>query len=216
MNSKTIFSTACWAFLLCNMGIAQDKTAILTENFDNNNNMWAESSFEEGDFSIKDGFYEFEHKRPQGAWTNAIAVDIPADENYEIITSIKTLKSIDIQSFGLVWGKGDNGSQYEFTINDDGEYSIEKQENNEETSMTYQRWIVSSAIKQGSGAVNELRIVRNGFELAFYINNSKVQVLRHKKFYGNKVGFKINGNQKIAIDFLRINTIEPKVVERKN
>ncbi len=210
MNNKIIFSTICWMSLLCNVALAQEKTPILIENFDKNTNGWAETSFKEGDFAIRDGFYEFEHKRFRGAWTNVIAVEIPMDKNYEIIASITTIKSLKTCNFGLVWGKNDDGDQYEFTINRDGEYSIEKQENYERVPMAYQTWIVSSAIKEGDGAVNELKIVRTGFELAFYINDSKVHVLRHKKFYGNQIGFKVNDNQKIAIDFLKINSIEPK------
>ena len=212
MNNKTIFSTICWVSLLCNLVVAQDKTPILIDNFDKNSNGWAETSFEEGDFAIKDGFYEFEHKRTRGAWTNAINIEIPIDKNYEIVASIKTVKSLDTRNFGLVWGKDDDGNQYEFTINRNGEYSIEKQENYERIPMAYQRWIVSSAIKEGDEAINELKIVRTGLELAFYINNTKVHVLRHPKFYGNQIGFKVNANQKIAIDFLKINSIEPKVM----
>ena len=133
MNKQTTLSTICWVLLLCNIVTAQEKTPILVENFDENNNGWAETSFEEGDFAIKDGFYEFEHKRNQGAWTNTIAVDIPADKNYEIIASIKTVKSIETRNFGLVWGRDDEGNQYEFTLNRDGEYSIEKQETYQKT-----------------------------------------------------------------------------------
>ena len=118
----------CWVLLLCNLAMAQDKTPILTENFDENSNGWAETSFEEGEFAIKEGFYEFEHKRDRGAWTNTITVEIPMDKNYEIVTSIKTIKSLDTRNFGLVWGKDDDGNQYEFTINRNGEYSIEKEE----------------------------------------------------------------------------------------
>ena len=212
MNNKTIFSMLCWVLLLCNLAMAQDKTPILTEDFDENSNGWAETSFEEGEFAIKEGFYEFEHKRDRGAWTNTITVEIPMDKNYEIVTSIKTIKSLDTRNFGLVWGKDDDGNQYEFTINRNGEYSIEKAENYERTPMTYQRWIVSAAINKDNDVVNELKILRTGFELAFYINNIKVQVLRHKKFYGNEIGFKVNDNQKIAIDFLKINTIAPKIM----
>ena len=212
MNNKTIFLIICWVFLLCNLGMAQDKTPIFTENFDENNNGWAETSFEEGDFAIKDGFYEFEHKRTRGAWTNAISIEIPTNKNYEIITSIKTIKSLDMRNFRLVWGKYKNGNQYEFTINKNGEYSIEKQEEHESIPMVYQRWIASAAINEGDDAVNELKVVREGLELRFYINNVKVQVLRSKSFFGNQIGFKVNANQKIAIDFLKVNTIEPKIM----
>jgi hypothetical protein len=207
MKGKIIFLTICWLSIFCNAVIAQNKTAILSENFDNNKNGWAEMSFEDGEFAIKNGFYHFEHKRMRGAWVNSIPVNIPTDVSYEIIAGFKTVRSIDMWSFGLVWGKDDNSNQYEFTINKGGEYCIEKQEGETQTSLAYKRWIASSAIVKGDGAVNELKVISNGTELIFYINNTKVQELSYEKPYGNQVGFKINQNQKIAIDYLIINKI---------
>lgn len=204
-------------FMLCFLLLFQfnptEKTALLSENFDNNKNGWAEIAYEEGEFKISDGYYYFEHKRERGAWTNAIPVDIPEHTNFEIITKIKTIKSIPTFSFGLVWGRDNDGNHYEFTINKDGEYSLEKQENYQLTSLSYQRWIKSSAIKKGDGAVNELKVLRDGLEMSFYINDTKVQVLRFQKLFGNQIGFKVNRNQKIAVDYLKVNIVETKIAD---
>lgn len=192
------------SFLLFFLIQPTEKTPFFSEDFDNNKNGWAEITYDEGEFKISDGYYHFAHKRERGAWTNAIPVDIPENTNFEIVTKFKTVKSIPTFSFGLVWGRDNDGNHYEFTINRDGEYSLEKQENYELSSMSYQRWIKSSAIKKGDGAINELKIIRDGLEMTFHINDTKVQVLRYQKFFGNQIGFKVNRNQKIAVDYLKV------------
>jgi hypothetical protein len=71
-------------------------------------------------------------------------------------------------------------------------------------NITYEKWNPNLAIKKGNGAWNSLKIEKKGKLMSFYINETKVDEIDYPKLYGNQFGFKINRNQKIAVDYLKV------------
>lgn len=184
--------------------VAQESTTIFEDNFDDNAKGWAESSFEEGEFKIKNGQYYFTHKRSRGAWTTCNFLNLDDSTDFSIEAKIKTIKGVPLWTFGLVWGRDNNGNSYEFMINKDGDYQIQASKNYVIKSITYEKWNPNFAIKKGNGASNTLKIEKKGKLLNFYINKTKVDEIDYPKLYGNQLGFKINRNQKIAVDYLKV------------
>ena len=204
MKVITAFSIAIICLFLTINTSAQEQKVILNENFDNNSNGWAIADYPEGKFEMKSGYYYFDHKMSGGSWVNGVPVNMPMDTDWEIETSIKTIKSIPLWTFGLVWGRDNKGNGYEFTINKEGDYSLEKQENYTPSNLSFQKWMKSDNVKKGNGVVNILKIVKKGEEMTFYINGKKEVSLPYQKFFGNIIGFKINRSQKIAVDYLTV------------
>ena len=68
--------------------------------------------------------------------------------------------------------------------------------------------IKSSAIKNGLGKSNTVKIRKEGDFYKFYINNVYVTKTDFESFYGSEIGFGIYFKQKVSIDYLKINRLK--------
>ena len=96
-----------------------------------------------------------------------------------------------------------------FSITSSGSYSVRKYDNNETDKIF--SWTKHSAIKKGNGAINRLTIRKINNTIKFYINNTYINKMPFQPFFGNRIGFKINKNQKIAVDYFKISYLEKSV-----
>jgi Caspase domain/Glucodextranase, domain B len=184
--------------------------AIFTELFNSNANDWATNNNDNVLLNIRNGAYNFNHKRNKLGWTTTKEIKIDESKDYEIETVIRKVSGIQNNGYGLIWGRKDGDNEFEFFISGDGSYYIKYYEDNKATKI--KSWTPSSSINTGNGAVNKLKVRKEGNKYKFYINDKFVAESYAKAFFGDRIGFLIYGNQAIAVESLNINYIYKKVI----
>ncbi|MCF6213735.1 MAG: caspase family protein [Flavobacteriaceae bacterium] len=184
------------------------------DEFSTNANNWAESKTKDYDFNFSGGKYYLEHKRKSGGWSTSIEKYFDENRDYEIEAKILKISGIQNNGFGIIWGRKGSGNTLEFDIASNGLYSVDRSDNSKRDNLI--DWTSSSYVKKGNYAYNTLKIRKQNGVVKFYINGSYVNQVNNMKFLGNRIGFIIYDNQKIAIDYLKIKyidkTVEPDVV----
>ncbi len=194
MKSKILFIVLLsYSYLF-----SQNTTEIFTDNFYSNINEWYEGSDEKRAFSIRDGYYYFEHKQPTKSYNSYQTIEIDQSKDFVIETKIKKISGIQNNGFGLLWGRNDNSDQFEFYISANGYFRIN------DNDSEIKPWEKTSLINQGNNAINTLKVEKKGDFFNFYINNQYVHSTKFRAFYGDKIGFHIENDQKIAIDYFKI------------
>lgn len=184
------------------------KKLIFEDDFTSNNNNWAERSDDKSDLSIKNNKYYFEHKRTSGGWSSTKLIDIDTSKDFEIESKILKISGIRNNGFGFTFGRKDSDNQFVFTITSNGSYSIDQYKDGKYTAI--KDWTKSSHIKTGNYAYNTLKIKKERGFIKFYVNDRYLTLYTHKPFMGNRFGFVVYNNQKIAIDDLKIKYINQK------
>jgi hypothetical protein len=174
--------------------------SILFEGFTDNKNDWAITNNSDVVLDVSNGDYNFDHKRETGGWSSTIEQEFDASRDFKITGQFKKLSGIDNNGFGLIYGRLDNNNQNEFFITSNGYYMIKKFENGISKSIT--EWVKTEHIKIGNGAYNYLEIQKEGNAVKFYINDNLVHTAYSIQFYGQRTGFIVYSNQKIAVGYL--------------
>ncbi|WKD86545.1 hypothetical protein KCTC32516_01921 [Polaribacter huanghezhanensis] len=175
-------------------------SVILEDNFTSNKNNWAESSDNSATLEIKNNRYYFEHKRKSGGWSSTKVVDINTNKDFEIEAQFLKISGISNHGYGFVFGRKDSNNQFVFKITAGGSYSIDQYIGGKFTAL--KGWTKSDHIKTGNYAYNTLKIKKeNGF-IKFYVNDRYLTLFTYKPFFGNRLGFVIYNDQKIAVNNL--------------
>jgi hypothetical protein len=183
-----------------NKSITSNKT-ILFEGFTDNKNEWSTTTDSNIVLEVTNGDYIFDHKRESGGWSSTIEQKFDTNSDFRITGQFKKVSGIDNNGFGLIFGRKDNDNQNEFFITSGGYFMVKQFENGSSTSVTT-NWAKSEHIKTGDGSYNYLEIQKEASALKFYINNNLVHTSYSFKFYGDRTGFIVYSNQKIAIGYL--------------
>ncbi len=178
------------------------------DEFTNNNNNWASGSSNDYSLSLSSGKYYFNHKRKTGGWSTSVEKYIDENKDYEIEAKILKISGIQNNGFGIMWGRKSSGNTLEFDIASSGLYSVDRSVNSKRNKLI--KWTSSSYIKQGNFAYNTLKIRKQNDVIKFYINGNYVNQISNKTFLGNRIGFIVYDNQKIAIDYLKIKYLNTK------
>ena len=86
----------------------------------------------------------------------------------------------------LVRYQDDDDSFYWFQISSDGYFSVDLREADDWVSLV--GWQASEAIEQGLNATNRLRLVCQGNEFAFYVNDSLLTMLVDDAYAAGNIG----------------------------
>lgn len=194
--------------ITCNFAFSNAFT--LVENFENNSYNWVEGKNSSYSLEVKNGKYFFEHFLKVNLWITW-SHEIPIDDktDFEIQTKIEKLSGIQDHGFGLCWGFKDIDNFFAFNISGDGHFQIGKMIDG--TWYDIQNWKQNHAINKGNNSVNKLTIRNKNRYLRFYINDSYVFETSCSRFFGKKIAFDINNNQKIAVDYLKVSKIEKTI-----
>ena len=184
---------------------ANAQTVVMDDDFTSNKNNWAESDNADATLQVRNNRYYFEHKRTSGGWSSTKVIEIDENKDFEIESQFLKVSGIKNNGFGFVFGRKDGNNQFVFTITANGSYSIDQYIDGKYTAI--KEWTKSEHIKKGNYAYNTLKIKKeNGF-IKFYINDRYITLYTHKPFMGNRLGFVIYNNQKIAINNLKVKYI---------
>lgn len=178
-----------------------DSNYYFSDQFSNNTNNWSVNNTDDYDFSIKNGKYYIEHKRSTGGWSNNITKYIDTSRDFEIETKIDKISGVTNYSYGLMWGKKDNNS-FRFFITSNGYYKIVRFVDNKE--QVIKKWATTSYINKENGKSNTLKIKKEGDHYKFYINGYYLTQVDFEPFYGDRIGYLVYNDQKIAVNYLRI------------
>lgn len=182
---------------------------LFSDDFSSNKNDWAIGNTQDYVLDFTSGFYNFEHKNATGGWSTTFNKPIDQTKDFEISAQIKKISGLENYGFGITWGRTDSNNQFNFLISSNGNYKIKKMAQGD--SKLIQDWTKSSFINKGAGGSNILTIRKNDKTLNFYINNNFVTSKEFEPFYGDRLGFVIFANQKIAIDNLSVKYIETNI-----
>ncbi|WP_347175043.1 caspase family protein [Polaribacter uvawellassae] len=187
---------------------------ILEDDFTSNKGNWAESSTSDAVLEVKNNRYYFEHKRTSGGWSSTKVVDIDDNKDFEIESRFLKIGGINNNGYGFVFGRKDGNNQFVFTITGDGSYSIDQYVDGKYTAL--KEWTKSEHIKTGDYAYNTLKIKKERGFIKFYVNDRYLTLYTHKPFLGNRFGFIVYNDQKIAINDLKIKYINQSNVTVNN
>lgn len=74
-------------------------------------------------------------------------------------------------SFGVLFRVTEDGQFYRFDITGDGLYMVERRAADGTWTRLIREWTPTPAINQGPNVANRLKIIANGADLAFYVND---------------------------------------------
>jgi hypothetical protein len=183
------------------------KHQVYYDDFTDNRNQWpTEATTGKSEYSIYSGNYYFEHKLEKYSWITSKIIELNESKDFEIEARITKISGIQNNGFGIVWGRKDSYNQFDFYISANGYYKINKSMNSNRYDMV--PWTKSSFVNKGNGATNTLTIRKLGNSLKFYLNGNFLTEKPYQYFFGDRIGFVIYKNQKIAIDYLSVAYIE--------
>lgn len=117
----------------------------------------------------------------------------PGNYSYGLIIA----KSPENRSYGFVFGAKDSLNNYTFQIRENGFYSISKYKNGSLQELA------NGKIKKtnyNQGGINVLKIAKKDNKVQFYINDNITDEIPDLSFFGNKAGFIVDGELRIAVD----------------
>jgi hypothetical protein len=120
--------------------------------------------------SIEGGALVFRIDEPRGAPFSA-----PAHfyRDFDARTAARAISGDNSNNgFGIIFRLRDPDNHYRFLISSDGYYRVVRTVDGEQKDLS--TWIPSSAVEQGIGAVNVLRVVARGSRFEFFINDQRV------------------------------------------
>jgi hypothetical protein len=186
--------------------VVQGQT-ILYDSFSepSNPNGWPLVSNSTEEKSITGGKYLLDHKPSEGFLTATVTREINTSRDFEMGTSMEFRSGDTKDGHGLIYGYSSDENYQRFSISSTGWYSIGSKENG--TYIVIKDWTRSSLIKQGADIMNDLKIVKTGSEMHYYINGTKVFSSIFKEFKGDQVGFIVYYDHAAAADYIEIKYI---------
>jgi len=167
------------------------------ENFDDNKNNWFLFNTDEASASIDKGAYQIHNKRDSNPLFVLHHYDFPHEADFIIEAFIMPVKRSRKYSYGFLLGAKDVLNNYAFQIGSNNSYSIKLFIDGIEFVVADGK-VRTGVIKRNS--VNTIKIIKQGSEASFYINDVFLDIIANVDFYGNKVGFIVEGATKIAIE----------------
>lgn len=172
---------------------------IIDDNFSTNRNNWATEDHEKARLQVKNGRYEFEHKRDNRSWS--VWKTLPKVKgDFELTVDTYHKSGVDNYSYGLIFGGKDVQNIYWFNVSGNGYYRVGKFENNKWNSLI--AWKQDPLVKKYGK--NKLKIKRIGSKVKFYVNNNYIGSITAKKLFGNKYGFHVENKQTAQFDNFKI------------
>jgi len=168
--------------------------------FDDNSNKWDIFDIGAASARIEDGLYHIENKKQGGALIVLHYQRFPHESDFVIEIAIRAIKVMDGNSFGFIFGAKDARDNYSFQIRENKYFSVKNYHHGASGELAAGEMKDSFANKN-SPAV--LEIVKQADNIYFYINNEYAATVSNIEFYGNKIGFIIEGKSHIAIDYTR-------------
>ncbi|MBI9042219.1 caspase family protein [Lutibacter sp.] len=197
MKLKVLIPILCSFYI----GFAQN-TEIFSDNFNSNIHNWYEGSDAKRTFSVRDGYYYFEHKQKTGSWLSTQNITIDTQRDYKIEATIKKISGVQNAGYGIDWGTNDE--YFEFLITSQGYFSLYNYSKATNQFIAVKDWEFTNTTYNTEESSNILSITKIGNTTTFYVNNQLIYTATLKTIEVDRVGFVVNQHQKIGIDNLTV------------
>lgn len=200
-------------FLICNATISlifsqKAKDYGFDYNFDNKviakNFIYNENTLKS---KIENGVLTISHTNPNESYYIFDITYLNFKEDFSISTSFKLVKGKNDNGYGLCFGAKDVDNNFVFKISDNGFFGYSKAVNGKITSI--KDWTETPNIKT-NGQINLVDIKKEGGNFNFYINKKLTFSHKAEDFYGFNIGYYINRDSDIQIDFLTVHQTQNK------
>jgi hypothetical protein len=171
---------------------------LFIEDFVYNTRNWPEYDDEYGKVKISNFKYNWENLKSG----NYSIFPVYLNERGDFSISLKAVHTGGENNypFGICFGFLDVSNLFEFDIYADGYFVLYKVEKGKDSMLINET--ISSAIKKGNNASNDLKIKKEGSMWKLYINDMMVASHPALNFFGNKTGMSVYGKQKVEFDDL--------------
>ncbi|MBT3311421.1 MAG: hypothetical protein HN737_06050 [Desulfobacterales bacterium] len=178
-----------------------NKTDIFYDSFDDNRNYWAVGTFGNGvrKGKIINGYYEWKSLKTGENPLTWRTTAINENKDFEIEARIKYKEGEDDNSNCLIWGRNDDSKRFRFGFSGNGQYKIDKYDGQ---WTTISPWKESSFVNKRSYNKITIRKIANTYY--FFLNESRVHTMPFEPFFDQNIGFQVNQNTTIQIDYLRV------------
>ncbi len=171
------------------------------EQFDNNYGNWESYNMTMASARIESGQYYIKNKSMSGTHIILHNADFPHDAEFIIEASIRTVSSSDNNHlYGFVLGASDAGNNYVFQISENEIYSIKRFRSGDPQELAG-GWMNSVAVQKYS--FNTFKVEKKGKNIRFFINDDYIDEISNILFFGNKIGFIVEGKAEIAVAYTR-------------
>ena len=174
------------------------RKTLLVDRFVDNRGRWATSDDKDKRLAVRNGHYEFAHKRNKSDWLTWKTADFKPHRDFRVEATLRKVSGVQDHGYGIVFGLQDTRNFFSFVVAGDGHYRYGEKRNGKFNSIT--GWAVSSAVRRGNGATNRLAVQRQGSTLFLYVNDQLIDRVPAKRLLGTKVGVQINRRQTIQVD----------------
>ena len=204
MHSRFLFfpnykSLLC-LILLLNTFIAAwavNDTTLLTEDFSSNVNRWPVFSNSTASAKLENGVYSFSYNGDASYdfITNSISLEA-STKDFILCAEFKLIRGKDSSAYGMNWGRKDSKNGYYFLITPAGNYSIFFLDNGEIKKICPYK---HSNLIQPTDKINQLSIRKKNDLMYFNINGVQVFKSKYFFFYGEQLGFDMNGAASVVV-----------------
>jgi len=197
-------SLACQAGLLLNQ---EDPNLLFRDDFSTQQNGWDQIMDAEGVTDYYEGGYRIQVLNPgYDYWSN------PGLEFADIIISVqaKKLGGPDENLFGVLCRYQDEYNFYSLFMGNDGYFGVIKVKSGEQEFIGMDRFLKSSEINQGDGAVNEIQANCIGNNLSLFANRKLLITVQDNDFSTGDVGLVAGTFDIVGVDILFDNFVVRK------
>jgi hypothetical protein len=177
---------------------AQERYALIEDNFSDNSNRWWTGRNPVSKCEIVHGEYTMSYKGDK-SWASNIEVDLDPSKDFVIETKLSRMSGTTENGYGLTWGKG-TGGYYNFIISPKGKFYVRKVQQGQKPKYLV-NWKTSPYIKKNN-ITSKLRIQKTGQELSFFVDDKFLIKIPFEPFFGNQIGFMLYQQQEIAAQYL--------------
>lgn len=168
---------------------------VYQNDFETDTGDWEAFGYAQIQFGISNGTYNAISSG--GGYITVSNQDV--ESNVVIVVQVQQVSSDNNVSFGIVCRSqlADPNVGYYFMISGDGQYGIRLGDGRRVRPLV--PWTTDSSIKQGQGAINNLRVVCIDDYLAFYINDKFVAETHYDWLKEGRTGFVVDAAKNVGV-----------------
>ncbi len=189
-------------FILTNSASSQELEQIFFEGFRNNSFMWPTHTNPYDTVLLENNTYHIRQNKTLSEYTVWVDCGIEETKDFKIEAKINFI-SATLGSYGIIWGVKNENNYGAFVVSENGRFIVKYVNESTITPKVYKN-ADCSFIKKTKESSNILKIRKNNDTLSFYINHGLVFSMPFVHFYGNGVGFYIDGDMNIAVESLSL------------
>lgn len=195
---------AVYLLLGC-FGIAPGQEATYRDGVENKRHQWNLVQGRKLKVDFVEGKLEIRAKSAYEAQFLSQAIKLPMEDDFELILRITQTAGAKNMGFGLCWGaKADHLDWETFLISTNGKYTILNKSRGQYREI--KRWTESQNIYK-QDEINELKVIRQGDRMYYYLNEKKAFVSGASSIKGNEVGLLLHGTMTLQVEELIINKL---------